>query len=91
MARPIVFLTDYGLADEFVGVCRGVIARAAPTVAVIDLTHAIRRQDVVQGSIVLGRAAPYMPTDAVLLAVVDPGVGSERRPVAVKKIGSAYD
>lgn len=90
MARPIVFLTDYGLADEFVGVCRGVIARAAPTVAVIDLTHAIRRQDVVQGSIVLGRAAPYMPADAVFLAVVDPGVGSERRPVAVETVGGAH-
>lgn len=84
MTRPIVFLTDYGLADEFVGVCHGVIARIAPEAHVIDLTHQIRRQDVLQGAVVLGRAARYMPDDAVYLAVVDPGVGSERRPVAVE-------
>ncbi|MFM8944561.1 MAG: S-adenosyl-l-methionine hydroxide adenosyltransferase family protein [Actinomycetota bacterium] len=90
MSRPIVFLTDYGLADEFVGVCRGVIARAAPGVAVVDLTHAIRRQDVLQGSIVLGRAVAFMPGDAVFLAVVDPGVGSERRPVAVETATGAF-
>jgi S-adenosylmethionine hydrolase len=84
MTRPIVFLTDYGLADGFVGVCRGVIARIAPQVAVIDLTHQVPRQGVLQGAIALGRATPFMPEDAVYLAVVDPGVGSERRAVAVE-------
>ncbi len=87
MPRAIVFLTDYGLSDEFVGVCHGVIARIAPEAQVIDLTHAIPRQDVQRGAIVLSRAAPFMPGDAVHLAVVDPGVGSERRPVAVE-VGS---
>lgn len=84
MSRPIVFLTDYGLADGFVGVCHGVIARIAPEARVIDLTHEVPRQDVLQGAVVLGRATRYMPDDAVYLAVVDPGVGTERRPVAIR-------
>lgn len=84
MARPIVFLTDYGLADEFVGVCHGVIARIAPEARIIDLTHAVPRQDVLRGAIALSRAAAFMPEDAVYLAVVDPGVGSERRSIAVE-------
>lgn len=84
MVRPIVFLTDYGLADEFVGVCHGVIARVVPEARVIDLTHAVPRQDVLRGAIALSRAAPFMPQDAVYLAVIDPGVGSERRSIAVE-------
>jgi S-adenosylmethionine hydrolase len=84
MARPIVFLTDYGLADGFVGICHGVMARLAPEARVIDLTHAIPRQDVLRGALALGRATDFMPTDAVYVAVVDPGVGSERRSVAVR-------
>jgi len=84
VSRPIVFLTDYGLADGFVGICHGVIARIAPDARVIDLTHQVARQDVLQGAVALGRAARFMPDDAVYLAVVDPGVGSERRPVAVE-------
>ncbi len=89
MARPIVFLTDYGLADGFVGVCRGVIARISPEAHVIDLTHSIARHDVLQGAVVLGRAARFMPEDAVFLAVVDPRVGSARRPVAVEASSGA--
>lgn len=84
MTRPIVFLTDYGLADEFVGVCHGVMARIAPDARVIDLSHAVPRQDVLRGAITLGRSVPYLPRDAVYLAVVDPGVGSDRRPIAVR-------
>jgi S-adenosyl-L-methionine hydrolase (adenosine-forming) len=89
VTRPIVFLTDYGLADEFVGVCRGVIQRVAPGATVVDLTHQIDRQAVLHGAIVLGRAARFMPQDAVYLAVVDPGVGSERRPVAIEAASGA--
>lgn len=83
MGRPIVFLTDYGLSDEFVGVCHGVMARIAPHARVIDLTHAIPRGDVMAGAMALARAAPFMPDDAVHLGVVDPGVGSARRAIAV--------
>jgi S-adenosyl-L-methionine hydrolase (adenosine-forming) len=82
--RPIVFLTDYGLADEFVGICHGVIARIAPEAKVIDLTHAITRQEVLQGALVLARATAYLPDRAVYVAVVDPGVGSDRRAIAVE-------
>ena len=84
MTRPIVFLTDYGLVDEFVGVCHGVIARIAPETRVIDLTHQVPRQDVDQGALALARSVRFMPDDAVYLAVVDPGVGTERRPIAVE-------
>jgi S-adenosylmethionine hydrolase len=83
VSRPIVLCTDYGLSDEFVGICHGVIERIAPGARVIDLTHAIPRQDVFRGAVVLSRAAAYMPPDAVYCAVVDPGVGSERRAIAV--------
>ncbi len=84
MTRPIVFLTDYGLGDEFAGVCHGVVARIALDARVIDLTHAVGRHDVLGGASALVRAARFMPDDAVYLAVVDPGVGSERRAVAVQ-------
>jgi S-adenosyl-L-methionine hydrolase (adenosine-forming) len=83
VTRPIVFCTDYGTADEYVGVCHGVIARIAPDARVIDLSHAVPRQDVLRGSLTIGRAAPYMPDDAVYVGVVDPGVGSDRRAIAV--------
>ena len=88
--RPIVFCTDYGLGDEFVGVCHGVMQRIAPGVPVIDLTHAIARQDLLQGALVLGRAAAYMPADAVYVGVVDPGVGGERAEIAVESGSGAF-
>jgi S-adenosyl-L-methionine hydrolase (adenosine-forming) len=83
MTRPIVLLTDYGHRDPFVGICHGVIARIAPDAHVIDLTHAVPRQDVLRGAVELARSIPYMPVDAVFVAVVDPGVGSDRREVAL--------
>jgi len=89
VTRPIVFCTDYGLADEFVGICHGVMRRIAPDAVVIDLTHAIPRQDVLRCALVLSRATPYLPHDAVYCAVVDPGVGSERRAIAVAAGGGA--
>jgi S-adenosylmethionine hydrolase len=79
----VTFLSDYGLEDEFVGVCHGVIARIAPDVRVIDVTHGIARHEVRSGALVLRRALEYMPA-GVHLAVVDPGVGSERRAVALR-------
>jgi S-adenosylmethionine hydrolase len=82
-ARPITFLSDYGSADEFAGVCRAVIARIAPDAAVIDLTHGIPRHDVARGAMVLASALAYAPA-GVHLAVVDPGVGSPRKAVAVR-------
>jgi hypothetical protein len=81
--RYISFLTDFGLQDEFVGICHGVIHRIAGEVTVIDVTHGIPPQDVAQGAAALARALPYLPV-AVHLVVVDPGVGGDRRPVAVR-------
>jgi S-adenosylmethionine hydrolase len=81
-APVITFLTDYGLEDPFVGVCHGVIARLCPSARVIDLTHGVARGDVRGGALVLREALPYLPV-GVHLAVVDPGVGGERRAVAV--------
>jgi S-adenosyl-L-methionine hydrolase (adenosine-forming) len=83
MARPITFLSDYGYADEFAGVCRAVIARIAPDAPLIDLTHGVVRHAVRQGAVLLANALPYAPP-GVHLAVVDPGVGTERRPVALR-------
>lgn len=82
--KPIIFLSDYGLEDEFVGICHAVIARISPDSPVIDLSHGIPPQDVLRGALVLARSIPYLSTDAVLLAVVDPGVGTPRRPVAAE-------
>jgi len=80
---PITFLSDYGHRDEFAGVCRAVIARIAPGARVVDLTHGIEPGAIRQGALALANALPYA-APGVHLAVVDPGVGSERRPVAVR-------
>jgi S-adenosylmethionine hydrolase len=84
MADPLItFLSDYGLADEFVGICHGVIARICPRARVIDLTHGIPRQDVLAAALILRGALPYMPS-GVHLAVVDPEVGAARRAIALR-------
>jgi S-adenosylmethionine hydrolase len=79
----ITFLSDYGLDDEFVGVCHGVIAGICPRARVIDITHGIGRHDVSGGAVVLRRALGYMPV-GVHIAVVDPDVGAARRAVALR-------
>ena len=79
----ITFLTDFGLEDDFVGTCHGVIKRIAPGADIIDITHGIEPQQVLQGALVLASTLPYMPL-GVHLAVVDPGVGTDRRPLALR-------
>jgi S-adenosyl-L-methionine hydrolase (adenosine-forming) len=79
----IVFLSDYGHADPFVGLCHAVIAALAPRAHVVDLTHAVGRQHVREGATLLADCLPWLPDEAVLLAVVDPGVGTQRRGVIV--------
>jgi hypothetical protein len=81
--RPISFLSDFGTTDEFVGVVHGVIARVAPEIRVIDITHGIERGNVRSGALALLRAIQYLP-NGVALAVVDPGVGTGRRAIAVR-------
>jgi S-adenosylmethionine hydrolase len=79
----ISFLSDYGHSDEFVGVVKSVIRSIAPEVAVIDITHEIAPHDIRGGSLALVRSVQYL-VPGVVLAVVDPGVGTERRAVAVE-------
>jgi S-adenosylmethionine hydrolase len=79
----ITFLTDFGLEDDFVGTCHGVIKRIAPDTQLIDITHGIRPGRILQGALALANALPYMPA-GVHLAIVDPGVGSSRRPLALR-------
>ena len=79
----ITFLSDFGLQDDFVGTCHGVIKRLAPDAQIIDITHGIPPQAVLQGALVLANTLPYMPA-GVHLAVIDPGVGSHRRALALR-------
>ena len=79
----VSFLSDFGATDEFVGVVHGVIAKLAPESRVIDVTHGIARGDVRAGALALTRSIQYLP-DGVVLAVVDPGVGTPRRAIAAR-------
>jgi S-adenosylmethionine hydrolase len=83
MALPISFLSDFGNADEFVGVVHGVIARLAPDARVIDVGHGFDRGNVRAGALALTRSIQYLP-EGVCLAVIDPGVGSDRRAIAAE-------
>ena len=83
MPEFISFLTDFGLADDFVGTCHGVMKRIAPAVQIIDITHGIAPRQVLQGALTLANTLPYMPP-GVHLAVVDPGVGGARRALALR-------
>jgi len=85
----ISFFSDYGTRDEFVGVVKGVIADIAAHARVIDITHEIPPFDVRAGSLTIARAVPYLPT-GVVLAVVDPGVGTGRRAIAIEVDGGVF-
>lgn len=83
MSGPVTFLSDFSRFDEFVGVIHGVIHKIAPEVRVIDLTHEIPRGGIRAGALSLTRAIQYLP-EGVVLAVVDPGVGTNRRALAAE-------
>lgn len=85
----LTFLTDYGLEDAFVGVCHGVASQIAPDLRIIDITHLVPPGDITRGAVVLAQAVPYFPP-SVHVAVVDPGVGTARRAVAVEAGGSIF-
>ena len=82
--RPVCFLTDFGIADDFVGTCKGVMYSIAPGIQVLDLTHEVPGFGVEAGAEILQHASRYMPAEAVFLAIVDPGVGTGRRGVALR-------
>ena len=79
----ITFLSDFGLKDDFVGTCHGVMKGIAPEAQIIDITHGIPPTAVLQGALVLANTVVYMPV-GVHLAVVDPGVGGPRRAIALR-------
>ena len=81
--RCVSFLSDYGHADEFVGVCKAVMLGLAPELTIVDISHEVPPHDVRAGALTLVRAVQYLP-DGLVLAVVDPGVGTDRRVVAVE-------
>lgn len=80
----ITLITDFDLADSYVAVMKGVILSIAPDARIVDITHQIAPQNVREAAYVLGAAAPYFPPDTIHVVVVDPGVGSARRPIAVQ-------
>ena len=83
--RPTIsFMTDYGLRDGFVGICHAVIAGGCPEARVIDLTHEVPRHDIRSGALLLRSSIEFLAADAVHLAVVDPGVGTARRAIAIR-------
>ena len=85
----ITITTDFGIKNEFVGVMKGVIYSVAPDVNIVDLTHSIAPQNVLEGAFAVWRAYSFFPQNTVHLFVVDPGVGTKRRPIAAR-IGDAF-
>ena len=84
MAGPIVLLTDFGLDDAYVGTMKGVILRINPRVSIVDLCHQVAPYGIAEGAWLLASSYPYFAPDAIFVAVVDPGVGSERRAIALE-------
>lgn len=82
--RVITLMTDFGSKNGFAGVLKGVIWKIAPDVQIADITHEIAPQNIMEGAIALWRAAPYFPDGTIHVAVVDPGVGTTRRPMAAR-------
>ncbi|HUQ91705.1 MAG TPA: SAM-dependent chlorinase/fluorinase [Bryobacteraceae bacterium] len=91
MPRPIITLTtDFGLADYFVGTMKGVILSIAPTAEIVDITHEVSAFAVTEGAFVLDQAYRYFPKKTVHVVVVDPGVGSARRPILAQAGGHSF-
>jgi len=91
MSHPIVtFLSDFGLDDWFVGVVHGVLHEVCPEARIVDLTHAVAPGDVERAAFILEASAPDFPPGTIHLAVVDPGVGTSRRALAVKARGQLF-
>ena len=84
MARPIITLTtDYGTSDHLVGTLKGVILKIVPDATIVDITHNVTPYDLLDGALAIGSAYSYFPARTIHVVVVDPGVGTERRPLLV--------
>ncbi|GJL77711.1 MAG: hypothetical protein NPINA01_07000 [Nitrospinaceae bacterium] len=90
MSAILTLTSDFGLKDAFIGIMKGVILNIAPTAQVIDITHQIEPQNIVQAALTMEAAHSYFPKNTVHLVVVDPGVGSDRRPIAVKNKSATF-
>src|SRR4029453_12802042 len=85
MARPVIgLLTDFGTRDHYAGTMKGVILGICPEATLVDITHDVPAHDVLEGALQLAASYKYFPAGTVFLAVVDPGVGSARRGIAVE-------
>ncbi len=89
MGRIITLITDYGWRDHYVGVLHGVILRIAPDVRIVDVTHAVEPHDITHGAFVLRQVLPWYPAGTIHMAVVDPGVGTDRR-ILVAQYGGQF-
>lgn len=91
MTQPIITLTtDFGHTDGYVGALKGIILSIAPQAHIVDISHGITPQAISQASYVLQQAVPFFPADTIHLAVVDPGVGSARRPLALRTASASF-
>ena len=88
--RVITLTTDFGEQDHYVGAMKGVILNTTPEVVLVDITHQIPPQNIRQAAYILSSAVPYFPTGSIHVAVVDPEVGTERRPLAVRTPRALY-
>ncbi|MCX8024874.1 MAG: SAM-dependent chlorinase/fluorinase [Thermanaerothrix sp.] len=84
MTSVVALLTDFGYRDHYVGVMKGVIWGIAPSVQIADISHAVRPQNIFEGAFLLAQAYAYFPPKSIFVAVVDPGVGTQRRPLAAR-------
>ena len=91
MRRPVITLTtDFGLADHFAGVMKGVILSICPTAQIVDITHQISPFEIMEGAFVIAQAYRYFSPATVHVVVVDPGVGTSRRPILVEASGQLF-
>jgi S-adenosyl-L-methionine hydrolase (adenosine-forming) len=90
-ARPtVVFMTDFGVLDDSVALCKGVMYSIAPDLRIVDLTHEVTPFSILDGARFLSGASPYFPAGTVFVVVIDPGVGSTRKAVVVKSKRGQY-
>src|SRR5438067_362222 len=91
MPNPLITLTtDFGVSDHFVGVMKGVIAGIAPRAQVVDISHNIATYNVTEAAFVIAEAWPYFPKGTIHVVVIDPGVGSSRRPILAEAGGHFF-
>src|SRR3954465_1283808 len=91
MARPVIaFLTDFGTRDHYAGTMKGVALGICPDATLVDITHDVDAHDILAGALELAAAYRYFPAHTIFVAVVDPGVGSTRRGIAVEAGGYRF-